>query len=160
MSVSDVSVRFRPAFLDAAQTAIADAKVLCCLGHPGKTYPPDVFSVGDLTARIDPATMGNRGFEVILTLGGVVSVFRKGPRSMELAVQDRAYDLLNRVEEYFRGDGTPEGNARTTLGGLVRQCFCTGHGPSGGSSNLDLLAKGRVYELPFTFEARARARNS
>lgn len=150
MTVSDISGAFRAAFLAAATTAVNDVTVLVCLGHPGTQLPNDIVSVGDLTVEQDFATIStNRTREMVLTQDVIISVFRPGGADQEAVVSARGFDLLNRIEEQFRVTDT-------TLGGLVRWCFCTGHGPSGGSDDDAVLAKGRVIGIPARFTARAR----
>jgi hypothetical protein len=153
VTVSDISGAFRAAFLTAATTAINDPTVLVCLGHPGTQLPDDIVSIGDLTVTQDFATMStNRTREMVITQEVIVSIYRAGGPDQEPVVSARGFDLLNRIEEYVRVTDT-------TLGGLVRWCMCTGHGPSGGSLDTDVLAKGRVIEVPAQFTARARITN-
>jgi hypothetical protein len=125
----------RKAFRDGWIAALADATVLVCLGHPGKQQPDDIVMVGDVTADFSNGPMGpRRNREIEVLLEGVVSVYRKGGRSAEEVASDRAFGLLGTAEEYFRGDGTTVGNARTGLGGLARECFLTRLGPAGGTA--------------------------
>jgi hypothetical protein len=147
----------RKAFRDAARAAIADETVLVCLGHPGKAQPDDIVSVGDITLDAEYGAMSNRRQrEVLIVQEGIVSSFVRGGRDAEEKASDRACLLLMTVEEYLRGDGTDTGNGRTTLGGLVRECFLTHAGPAGGFDSAVSNVKGRAVEIPFAFTAKAR----
>lgn len=148
-TVSDVAGQFKNALVAAAVTAVDDDTVKVCYGHPGTKQPDDIMSVGRITASIDFATVGtNRTRELVLTAEVKVSVFRRGGPDQEQVAGDRAYALMNALEEYVRA-------VDTTLGGVVRWCFCTGH-DSDGSTDPELLAQGRCIEVDGTFTARAR----
>lgn len=156
MTVSDVSAAFKAAMVTAATTAINDTSVLVCYGHPGTVQPPDIVSVGQITAQQDMATLSNakRTRDLVLTAEVVVSVFRAGGPEQEQVAGDRAYALLDLVEEYLR---TTDTQLATSNGGtpLVWWCFCTSH-DSDGSTDPEVLANGRLIEIRATFTARAR----
>ena len=149
-TVSDVSRQFKDALVTAATTAIDDTSVKVCYGQPGTEQPDDIVSVGRVTAVIDPATLTSslRTRELAVTAEVVVSVFRAGGQDMEKVAGDRAYQLLDMVEEYVRVTDT-------TLGGVVRWCFCTGH-DSDGATDPQVTATGRLIEIKAEFAARAR----
>ncbi|SRR6266702_5904236 len=152
MTVSDVAGQFKTAIVTAATTAISDATVKVCYGHPGTDQPDDIVSVGKVTAVIDPATLSAslRTRELTLTVEVTASVHRGGAEQ-EQAAGTRAYQLLNLIEEYVRVTDT-------TLGGLVRWCFCVGH-DSDGVTDPQIAASGSLIEATATFLAKARITN-
>ena len=157
MAVATLLGDVRKAFRDAWIAALADPKVLVCLGHPGKQQPDDVVSIGDITIDATYGAMSSRRQrELTIVQEGIVSCFVRGGRDAEEKASDRACLLLMTGEEYLRGDGTTVGNARTTLSGLVRECFLTHAGPAGGFDSAVSNVKGRVVEIPFAFTAKAR----
>lgn len=155
MTVSDVSGRVKTAMVTAARNATAGLTVPkhtfgVSYGHPGKQLPDDVVSVTRVVTQQDPATLSAnlRQRDLIITITVVVSVWRKGGADQEQVAGDRAYQLLDALEEYVRVTDT-------TLGGLVRWCFCIGS-DSEGSTDPQLLATGRVIEITAQFFAKAR----
>jgi hypothetical protein len=154
MTIADVAAQFKTAMVAAAAAATAGLadpahQLLVCYGHPGTQLPDDIVSVGRVTSAQEPEALGtNRSRWNVLTAEVTVSVFRAGGPEQEQIAGDRAYQLLVAIEERLRVTDT-------SLGGLVLWCFCTGH-ESNGSTDPDLLAKGRVIDVIATFTARAR----
>lgn len=149
MTVSDVAAQFKDAMVTAATTAINDADVMVCYGHPGTVQPDDIVSFGRVTSTQSPHTMStNRTRWNTLTIDVTISVYRTGGADQEQVAGDRAYELLNLIEEYVRVTDT-------TLGGLVLYCFCTSH-ESDGYTDPQVIAKGRLIEITATFTAESR----
>jgi hypothetical protein len=159
-TLADVAGPFRKAFRDAALAAINDPAVLVCLGHPGRKMPDDVFSVGDTTIESQAAGFSPvRPRDVTITQEVIVSVYREGGPAQEEVASDRAFELLSRVADYLHGDGSDAGNGQTSVGMTVLYCFLTHAGPAGGSRDAQLLAKGRLIEIPATFTAFVQIRS-
>jgi hypothetical protein len=160
-AVPDMTGLFRSTFATAARLAVDDPKVLVSLGHPGKDkYRDDIVFIGDVSSHQDFGPVSTlRQRDVTMQLEVIVSCFRKGAATAEQVVHDRAFDLLSRIEEYVRVTDT---TLRAAAGRsesdpvVVWWCFCTDVGPAGGSRDEELVAKGRLIEIPATFTAVGR----
>ncbi len=149
MTVSDVSRQYRAALLEAVQVAVDDDRVQILRGVPGPQQADDIVALLDLDSTQDVATMSpNRAREQELSQTVRVSVWRKGGVEQQAIAEDRAYDLLNAVEEYVRA-------VDTTLGQTVRHCFCTSHTFTTDTVQID-TSEGRLVEIDAVFTARAR----
>jgi hypothetical protein len=149
-TVSDMSRQYKAKLVQISTTAINDVNVLVCYGHPGKFQPDDIVSWGRVTATITqgPLSASNRARDITLVASVKVSIKRGGGPEMEQVAADRAYYLLNAIEEYVRATDT-------TLGGLVWWCFCTGHDADGATAP-ENLAEGRIIEIDAEFTAQGR----
>lgn len=148
MSLTSAGPAFKEALFDAASTLWAGEGVQVCYGHPGVNMADDLVVFGRLETEQEPATMGTRSREELLTLEVVVSVYRGGGGEQELVTAARAYELLGELETHVRVTDT-------TLGGVVRHCFLASY-TSEGVTDLDVLAAGRETDITAQFAARAR----
>lgn len=169
-STSDIAGPFKKAMRNAARAAttplvLPDHDLLVRYGAPSmaqlKAFD-EVIAVGKVTAGLDFAAMGtNRQRELVLTADVLVSVFRSGGDDeidgddLEEEVGDRAYELLNAIEEYCRVTDTTLEQASGVAGGLVRHCFCTGH-ESDGMTDPEAQKLGRAAFITATFTAPTR----
>lgn len=155
MSTFTAGMAFKAALYEAIKTLFADdpeAKdVLVCPGAPGNFAPDDIVAVTRLEVQQDFATMGaNRGREETLTVDVVFSCLINGDGEQELPAQQRAFDLLGKIEYYVR-------MTDTTLGGTVRHCLLTGVQTDGQTPD-EYLQAGRGVDVVATFTARNRVR--
>lgn len=152
MSSTTAAYDFKLGFFQAITDLFAQADdtqyVLVSLGAPANLEPEDLVAFTRTTSEQNPATMGNRGREELLTQEVVISCFVAGGDEAEKAAHDRAYYLLGIIENYCR-------KVDTTLGGTVRHCFLTGH-ECDGQTPSDYLDRGRVIEIIARFAAAAR----
>lgn len=164
MTVSDASQRFRAAMLDACRAATAplidpDHDLLVRRGRPTAEQfrsCDEIIAVTRHSADLDFAAVGtNRQRELVMTLDIIVSVFRAGSEDSEdvdevtVEADDRAYQLLDAIEEWVRVTDT-------TLGGVVRWCACTHHENDGAGTDPDIAARGREAAILATFTAPVR----
>jgi hypothetical protein len=170
-SPGDKARQFKSALVQAAKLSteplmLPDHDLLVRYGQPTARQLDnydDIVAVTRVSAEIDPATMGNtRSRELNLTAHVIVSVFRPGDDGdlddvdLEKVAGDRAYELLDSLEEYVRVTDTTLAFGDTSDGGgVVRWCFCTGH-ESDGATAPAVLNKGRCIEIDATFTAKAR----
>lgn len=157
MGTADLTSQYKKALVTTISALFAaDSTVKVAYGTPGKGNYTDVISVGDMQTELDFATMGNRrNREATMRARVQVWVYRGGSdgEGAEQAAGDRAYALLNTIEEYVRQDTSYGGD--TTLGGVVRQCFCTKHDSDGMTDPAD-MARGRQILITAEFTALAR----
>lgn len=139
---------FKDAFVAVAETLWAGTDVQVAFGHPGMTMADDLVVFGAVTSEQNPATMGQRSREEILTLEVVVSVYRGGGPEMEKVTSDRAYELLAQLETYARVTDT-------TITGSVRHCFLASYS-STGVTDPNVLAAGRETDITAQFVAAVR----
>lgn len=139
----------RIAMRDAAVTAINDPAVQIEVGYPWPQTAADIVAVGAVRSTQEPATLGTqRSREETLTVDVLVSVFRAGGQEVEQVASDRAYALLGALERHVR-------ITDTTLGGVVRHCFLTGHEMDSQPFSDD-TGMGRTVEIAATFTAAVR----
>jgi hypothetical protein len=153
MATSSVTAAqaFKAALADQMTALVAGQDVLVTFGHPGDELGnwDDVVSFADTGAEQVSGPMGtNRSREETLRQTVWVSIFRPGGADQERVASDRAYELLGLLEHHVRFTDT-------TLGGVVRQCFLTGH-TSTGQTDPGELASGRLIEIEATFTAQVR----
>lgn len=152
--MSDVTQahEFKTAFYEAVRDLMKNdpdtPHVLVAFGAPESLEPEDLVGILDITSEQNPATIGNRAREEMLTLTVQISCFRGGSGDQEKVAADRAYFLLGMIERYAR-------LTDTTFNGTVRHCFLTSH-ESIGQTDPELLAQGRVIEITARFQAYAR----
>lgn len=139
---------FKDAFVAAAETIWAGTDVQVAFGHPGMNMQDDLVVFGAMTSEQNPATMGQRSREEILTIEVVVSVFRGGGPEMEKVTSDRAYALLAQLENHARVTDT-------TIGGSVRHCFLSSY-TSTGVTDPNVLSAGRETDITAQFVAAVR----
>ncbi len=147
---------FKNAFTDMATSVLAGAPdtaaVHVVFGEPGTYEADDIVSVNRVTTSAIPAAMGpKRPREEKLELTVTISCYRGGGEEMERVCSDRAYALLRILAEQVH-------HVDTTLGGVVRLCFLADT-DSDGSTDPDLIAKGRAIAVKATFTAEARVTN-
>lgn len=149
MSVS-AAPTFKTAFYTMAVTAFAsDQAVQVTYGMPAFDPFNDVIAVGAVTSESEAANLGTRRQrEETLTLEVNVYSFVGGGQEAEATAMTRAYSLLATLEEYVRVTDT-------TLGGVVRWCFLTGHA-SDQATDQEVLAYGRMCVVTATFTAHNR----
>jgi hypothetical protein len=149
---SDVTAAyaFKRAFYEAVRDILAGDQstqyVLVSMGSPASLEPEDIVAFQGVTSEQNPATMGNRGREEVLTIEVQISCYSGGDD--EDVPTQRAYQLLGIIERYVR-------KIDPTIGGTVRHCFLTGHESTGFTDPAD-LAKGRTSDITATFAAAAR----
>lgn len=149
-SSSTAAYDFKRAFYEAIRDIMAGDQstqyVLVSLGSPSSLEPEDIVAFQGVTSEQNPATMGNRGREEVLTIEVQISCYSGGDD--EDVPTRRAYEILGIIERYAR-------KVDPTIGGTVRQCFLTGHESKGFTDPTD-LAKGRTSDITATFAAAAR----
>jgi len=143
---------FKAAFVAAIQGLYAaDDTVLVTFGHPGPQVVnyPDAVAVMGIEVTQEPATIStNRAREETITATVAISSWRPGGAEVEATAAAAAYGILQAIETYVRVTDT-------TLGGVVRHCFLTGH-RSEGATDPAALADGRTIEIEATFTAHVR----
>ena len=154
-SAFTAGMAFKKALYEAITQIMADRpdskNVLVAPGTPGSFQPDEIIAVTELEVQQDFATMGtNRTREETLTVTVVFSCLRGGDHTQELPAQERAFELLGRVEHHVR-------MTDTTLGGVVRQCLLTGV-QTDGQTPEEYLQAGRGVDVTATFTARNRVR--
>ena len=130
---ADSTRLFKSALAAAAKTATAplaapDVPLLVRVGLPTTNQRGrygEIIAVTRVVARQEVAAMGpRRPRELFMTCTVIVSVYRAGSDDeangvdLEEQVALRAGELLDAIEENVR-------LTDTTLGGVVRECFCT-----------------------------------
>lgn len=149
---STAAPTLRNNLITLCETLWASEPVHVSNGHPGPVQIDDIVAIMGVTAEQEPATYGtSRGREETLTVTVMFSIYRAGGADMEKVAADRAYELLGELEEYVRVTDT-------TVGGAVRECFLTSH-RSDGSTDPQVIASGRLYEIEAVFTAKARVRS-
>lgn len=154
-TVSDVSGQVKAALVSTTRTLLDAstlpnaADVIATYGHPGTSIPDDVIAWTRVHIVQEPGPISpRRPRDLLVSVWCKVSVYRGGGPEAEQIAGDRAYAILNVIEEGLRsGD--------TTLGGLLWWLFCVDH-DSDGSTDPDVLANGRVIEIDAQFDGRAR----
>ncbi|WP_434922935.1 hypothetical protein ACR9WD_05960 [Glutamicibacter sp. PAEs-4] len=154
-STFTAGMAFKKALFEAIKTIMAETAdtedVLVAPGTPGSFQPDEIIAVTELEVQQDFATMGaNRTREETLTVSVVFSCLFGGDETQELPAQERAFDLLGRIERHVRMEDT-------TLGGVVRQCLLTGV-QTDGQTPEEYLQAGRGVDVTATFTARNRVR--
>ncbi|WP_422934978.1 hypothetical protein [Sinomonas sp. P47F7] len=125
--------------------------VYVVFGAIGTDLPPDIISVGRFHVDQDIAAMGSmRPREENIAVDVVFSCVKGGGDEVEVLAQERALDLLGRIEREVRMNDT-------TLGGAVRQCFLTAI-DSEGTTPEDYIEAGRGVDVVATFTAENRVR--
>ncbi|MHC6176238.1 hypothetical protein [Glutamicibacter sp. X7] len=155
MSTFTAGLAFKAALYQACKDLLAadpDTKdVLVCPGTPGSFQPADIVAVTRLEVQQDFAAMGtNRSREETLAVDIVFSCLIEGDGEQELPAQQRAFDLLGKIEHHVR-------MTDTTLGGTVRHCLLTGVQTDGQTPD-EYLHAGRGVDVIATFTARNRVR--
>lgn len=118
-------------------------------GTPATYGAEDIVMVGRVSTDQGIAQLGtNRSREETLELEVIVSCYRGGGEDQEIAVQQRAFDILAVIEKDVR-------RTDTTLGGVVRQCFLT-HAETEGATPPELVDQGRFADVVATFTAQNR----
>lgn len=148
-------MEFKKALFERTKQLMADGAdtkdVLVCPGAPGTFQPDEIIAVTRMEAQFDFATMGtNRSREVTLSVDVVFSCLFSGDETLELSAQERAFDLLDRLEASVRMDDT-------TLGGVVRHCFLASV-QTDGQTPEEYQQAGRGVDVTATFTARHRIR--
>lgn len=112
------------------------------------TYLADeIVGLGDITASLDPATMGTpRSREEVATLDLIISVYAGGDDQQ--AVTERAYAMLATLEADLRSD--------YSVGNLVRWATVSGHDLAEAPSVTDGVVVGRVAEIAATITYQQR----
>ena len=152
---------FRAALFNACKELFAadtDPYTLVVRGLPSFANAQDVVAVGAVTTSQDFATFSSslRTREETLTCQVDFYSFRPGgagdsAAATELAVETRAWAMLDAVAEYVRATDT-------TLGGVVRHCFLS-DAAADAATDPDVLAKGRMHFISATFTAENRVRS-
>lgn len=153
MSKFTHALEFKKALYNITTQLLADdpdtADAMVCPGLPGTFDAPDLLVFGRVSMSQSPATMGtNRSREETLTVELTISCFMGGDEDQELPSQERAFELLGKIEYYVR-------MTDTTLGGVVRQCFLTSV-DTDGETPPEYSAKGRAVDVTATFTAQNR----
>ncbi|MFF2274210.1 hypothetical protein ACFVTX_18190 [Agromyces sp. NPDC058136] len=126
----------------------AEPEVDVVLGHPGKAIADDIISITDAQASQEIGPMGPRRIrDETIEQQLIISIWRAGGREQERVTQERAFEVLGRIENHFR-------KSDTELGGLVLWCFVTNVLLEG--TPPELVGKGRMTQLTVTFTAQAR----
>lgn len=155
MGASTDAREFRKAIYDVCVSLFAadvDPYTRVVRGLPAFADAPDNVCVGVVTSNQEEATFGTqRSREETLTCQVDFYSFRPGGVEMEEVVEERAWEMVDRVAEYVRVTDT-------TLGGVVRKCFLTDTA-SDAATDPDVLAKGRMHIVSATFTAENRVRS-
>lgn len=146
---STAAPTLRNNLITACQTLWGSEAVHVSNGHPGPVQIDDIVAVMGVTSEQEPAAYGpRRPREETLTVTVMFSIYRAGGAEMEKVASDRGYELLGELEKQLRVTDT-------TVGGAVRECFLTSH-QSEGSTDPQVIASGRLYEIEAVFTAKAR----
>lgn len=142
---------FKTALIATAHTLwdVDEPDVQIARGHPGKTQNDDIVAFGKVTSRQEPGPFSpRRPRDETLTVAVVFSIYRRGGPDQEEVAEERAYKLLEDLENHVR-------KTDTTLGGVVRHCFLS-EIQSDGETDPRVLAAGRLIEVTGIFEAVVR----
>jgi hypothetical protein len=145
---------FKDAFYGVAQTLFAtDNQVLVSFGHPGLATNDDMILFLGVKSQQAEAAMSSslRSRWETLELDLFISSYRAGEQDNDKVPSDRVYSLLGQLENYVR-------TTDTTLGIGLQQCFLTSH-DSTGSTDPQVLARGRMVDCTATFTALVRITN-
>lgn len=140
--------------LTAIDTALGDLQVDRGLGFRWPAQHNDAVAVTSVQLEPeDPGAMTNRGRDVTIHIGVVVSAFVPGwDEGAEKQASDRAYEVLGIIDRYLRtGDNI-------TLGGTVLWVLCgavqdDGYGIPDSDED---VGHGRVTTLIVDFVAKAK----
>jgi hypothetical protein len=153
-SLVTVAWGFKKGLYDAASTALGAEGSYISMGMPQTLDPNEIVSIGLVRVQQSPAVYGtNREREEVLTCEITVTVFQGGMDEAQLAVSQRAWELLGMIEKQVHY--IVAGVDGTLLGGVVRECFLT-DAAEDSTAILTETSRGREAVIIATFTGKAR----
>lgn len=146
--------RAKRALFEAAKVALADdvqqKKVSVLYGFKWPIATNDWVAFTDTESDIDTVDISpRRTLQERITLRVNVGVFRAGhTEAVEIAVAERAWDLLARIQDHVR-------TTDITLGGVVMWCL-PGSSQSAGATDVKDATRGRYLEIAADFVCEHR----
>jgi hypothetical protein len=143
---------FKAALVTACESAYTSPTVVT-YGHHGEQSSAELVMVRGVNVEVEFGPMStNRRREETLT--ATVEIYVGSGDTDQQAVTERAYALLDTLDAYLQDAGVPS-STQTTLGGVVRHAWLSGHDLEE-TDEPDDLARGRFARITATVTARAR----